>query len=222
MPRKVGLRLLVLLVVLLLGTAAGNGATNHARATVQKGEIPAWMLHGHMKVTSAGGGFETMPADLRQMLSRRLATTQIIAPCTPKWVGKTYTWWSFWKHFHVTVVLWTVTEKAAYCTDGSNVTFFYRMRSYKIPSLPVFNLVTRVNPWTFMEWQDDGYDCPGIATGDDDHCYDPKAIVQTRISIAKAYFDICVVKGVCLNPQYPWVGIRVDGNGYVAKESGNG
>jgi hypothetical protein len=178
-----------------------------------------WYMTGHFSVVSSNGGAASMPYRLRKAVGRQL--TQASAACTPKWTGKTYIYWNMWKKIGIKVVLFKYTEKVAYCVDGTNVTYFYRIRYFEIPPLPVIDHVAQVNLWSFEGNIDSGYDCPGPpGTDAAEHCYDPSIHQQTRLAMTRGSFQACLIK-IC-NHRYPVIGIIVVGDGSVRKQAVNG
>jgi hypothetical protein len=176
-------------------------------------QTPPWYMNGHIKVTTAQGSWATMPPDLRQKFATRAPASAV--DCR-KWVSKTFTYWNFWKKFHINVVLWTMTEKVGYCTDGTNVTYFIRYRTWNRPPLPVVDLLVRYNPWTFDGYQQVDYDCS------DPNCWQPGNLEPSRMAIVEGQFTAhpCVLN-LC-NTVYPIILIVVYGDGRVVARTGQG
>jgi hypothetical protein len=198
------------IVAVLLFAAVGLLCAGSSAAHGQEASVP-WYMKGHIQVTTKQGGWQTMPADLKRKFTGRALSTAV--DCR-KWVSKTFTYWNFWKKAHINIVLWTLTEKVGYCTDGVNVTYFYRNRSWTRPPLPVIDHIFRYNPWSFDGYQPVDYDCS------DQHCWDPGNPQPSRMAIVEAQFSAhpCVLN-LC-NIVYPIVLVVVYGNGQVVAKTG--
>lgn len=220
--KKPGLCLMAVisLIMVLASSQAGAASESQSESSVMfysaSPVYPLLSIAGSAMQGSEGIA-RNMPQHLRRQMEESLQ--KFTTPKTGRVLSKS-TYRCRPKHYHrgyefralagqyIGLWLWRYHQQVAYCTNGSVVTYFYRVRWFDIGSVTPY---VDWKAWQFVNHVDSN--CGG------EHCAKKPYRAWERMAYTKGEFKVCLAFGNVCNTAFAQIWISVFGDGTVISKA---